>query len=152
QPDEGAFVDRTTLVLGSASDPHFARYRARAAAADGAIYELGEGTEPVTGGVLGTLDALPDGPFTVTVSADDAAENSDVLGRAVTIASIPPDALFELAPGTVLKRGAEPIVVRGSAADRNLAEYVLAFGVGPEPSYFVEIARSAQGGTGIVLG
>src|SRR6185436_3234822 len=45
-----------------------------------------------------------------------------------------------------------PITIRGTAFDLNLERYVLSYGPGPQPAYFVEIRRAPTGGDGIALG
>jgi subtilase family serine protease/flagellar hook assembly protein FlgD/WD40 repeat protein len=150
QPAEDAFVTRHAPLRGSVADPRLVEWRVDAVGNGGVATPLGSGTEPVDG-LLGTLDALDDGPYTLALAGADGAQNESSLARRITVDNTPPQAHIELAAGAVLRRGAQPIRVQGTAADLNLRDYVLSFGPGDAPAYFVEIRRATQGGEGVVL-
>ncbi len=152
EPAEGAFVDRTSPVRGSVDDPRLVRWRVSAADASGTLFVLGEGTEPRQATFLAALDLLADGPYTLVVAAEDEAENAGSQGLSFTVDSIAPEAGLDLRPLQVLRRGTDPIAVRGRATDLNFAEYVLSFGAGETPAVFVEIARGVTAGHGLTLG
>jgi subtilase family serine protease len=153
RPAEGAFLPRSTLVLGSAADVRLSEWRVSAATEAGAVIELGRGTEPVPAvSELGGLDALADGVYTLLLQAEDAAQNRSTSAALFTVDSVPPHVAIELAEGAVLRKGPQAIAIRGSASDVNLQEFVLSYGPGPSPGYFVTIRRAATGGHGILLG
>lgn len=151
-PGAGSFVDRTGPVRGSVDDPRLTRWSVSATDPAGALYALGQGTEPRQDSFLAPLDLLPDGPYTLVLGAEDEAENVASRGLSFTVDSIAPEAGLELRPRQVLRRGPQPIAVQGRATDLNLAEWVLSFGAGEVPASFVEIARGTAGGQGLTLG
>jgi hypothetical protein len=152
-PVSGAFALRNTPVHGLVQDPHLSGYVLTARSSLDGPVELARGGQNRTDFDLASFASLLDGSYVLTVSADDAAENRTDLDVPFTLDSTPPTVAFSSpAAGAVLRRGTAPIEVRGLALDANLQDYVLSFGAGPEPSSFVEIARSTQPGVEIVLG
>jgi hypothetical protein len=152
-PAPGSFETRNTPVHGLIQDPHLTGYVVGARSSLDGPVELARGVQSRSDFDLASLAGLVDGPYVLTVSADDAAENHADLEVPFTLDSTPPTVGFSSpSGGAVLRRGTSPIEFRGLALDANLEEYDLAFGAGPEPSSFVEIGRGTNGGAGIVLG
>ena len=77
-PVDGASVNGPVDVTGTATDPNFLRYElAYALAGDEAWTVIGEGTSPVSGGVLGTFDptVLVNDLYTLRLRVFDRGEN-----------------------------------------------------------------------------
>lgn len=79
QPASGGTITCLTQVLGTATDASFLRYEVGLAASGDTLFTLvGQGTTPVTAGVLGTLDPtlLGNGAWTLRLTVYDAAGNA----------------------------------------------------------------------------
>jgi subtilase family serine protease/Tol biopolymer transport system component/fibronectin type 3 domain-containing protein len=153
RPAAGAVVGRNEAVHGSVQDAQLAFYVVTATPPGGAPVELDRGVQARTDADLATLASLSDGPYTLTVSAEDVAGNRSSADVAVTVDSVVPRVLIA-APGVgaVVRKDAAPVVVTGAAVDANLSEYVLSVGPGASPAYFDEVARGSAGGESITLG
>lgn len=151
EPAEGAYVDRTAPVRGSVEDPLLVSYRVAATTPGGTLVELAQGSEPQHQAYLAALDVLPDGPYLLVVGGEDAAENIGSQAVNITVDSIAPEAALAFRPNEVLRRGSQPIDVKGRATDLNFESYELSFGPGPSPAGFTRIALGAAGGNGITL-
>ena len=137
-------------VRGTVNDPNLAAYAVTVTAADGSVVELGGGAQPRANADLALLSSLSDGPYMLSVSAADAAENRVLLERSFTVDSIAPAvSILAPLPGAVLPRGPEPATLLGSVLDLNLASYTLGFGAGADPSVLVELAQGTSGGPGL---
>ncbi|HEY2946701.1 MAG TPA: CARDB domain-containing protein, partial [Vicinamibacteria bacterium] len=152
RPPPGAFVVRSTAVHGSISDLHLVSYVIAATPSAGSPLELARGAQPRSSEDLASLSALTDGPYALSVRAEDAAENRAQVDVSLTIDSLAPTVVLVSPPGgAVLLKGATPIDVVGTVADDHLEAWTLRFGAGSEPAALSEIARSGTGGVAIPL-
>lgn len=153
EPGEGTFVDHDASVVGSVEDLRLSSFVVTVRPPGGSVIELARGNSNQALSPLAGLSTLTDGPYTLAVEAEDQAENRAQVSRGFVLDSVGPIvAIHSPANGAVLPKGAEPQAVLGAATDANLREWVLRYGPGADPAYFVEVRRSATGGFGIPLG
>lgn len=154
RPPPDGYVSRDAGVTGSIADPRLRVYVVEAAAPAGHSVELARGAQARTSEILASLESLADGRYTLSVSAEDLAENRSRLDVPFTLDSAPPLVRF-VSPtaDAVVPNGASPADVVGTVADDNLEGWVLSFGSGgaPSPAALVEIARSPVGGNALRL-
>ena len=135
RPAISAFVSRSQTVRGSVTDARLSSYLIEATPEGGVTVELGRGSQSRIGEDLASLALLADGPHTLIISAEDAAENRTQVQIPFVLDSLGPVAqLLTPAAAAVLRKGADPIDVVGTASDAYLQDCVLAFGAGPEPA------------------
>jgi subtilase family serine protease/Tol biopolymer transport system component/flagellar hook assembly protein FlgD len=153
-PVAGRCVTRQGSVHGSIEDRRVASYSVTATSATGGLaLELESGVQGQNDADLAQLNVLGEGAYTLSVLAEDAAQNRSQQDIPVLLDSIAPVVRLQSPlAGAMLLRGSEPIVVKGSAKDTNLQEVVLSFGPGNDPGYFVDITRGTTGGDAIPLG
>ncbi|MEO8306030.1 MAG: RHS repeat-associated core domain-containing protein [Betaproteobacteria bacterium] len=87
-PADGATVTAPTAVTGTATDANFLRYELALAAAGSDTWTLiSEGTSPVAGGALGTLDPtlLENGIYTLRLTVFDRGSNTTMAEVAVLV-------------------------------------------------------------------
>ncbi len=98
-PADGAAVTAAAAVVGTASDANFLRYElALAPAGDADFTVFAEGSSPVTGGTLGTLDptTLVNDLYTLRLTVFDRGGNRSVATRTVQISGNRKIGLFSL--------------------------------------------------------
>jgi RHS repeat-associated protein len=87
-PASGSSVSAPTQVVGTATDANFLRYELAVAPAGATAYTLiGEGTAPVTSGVLGTFDPtlLINDLYTIRLTVFDSGDNESVATTTVQV-------------------------------------------------------------------
>ncbi|MEM6797052.1 MAG: Ig-like domain repeat protein, partial [Acidobacteriota bacterium] len=93
-PAPGDFVTGPVAIVGTATDPHLGFYEVEISPAGaGAFSVLLFGVDPVSGGALGTWQALPeDGAYDLRLIAEDAVRNrSEILVTGVQVDTEPPE-------------------------------------------------------------
>jgi YVTN family beta-propeller protein len=142
-PTAGQCLARTgATIQGSIQDAHLASWVVSAVTTGAPAVELARDVQAPASATLASIGALLEGPYTLTVVASDAGENSKTVERAFTVVASQPDIRWTApAAGAVLDRLAGPIAVQGSAHGVGLRHWTLSFGAGTEPARFIPIAQ-----------
>ncbi|MEO8359207.1 MAG: FlgD immunoglobulin-like domain containing protein [Vicinamibacteria bacterium] len=147
EPGAGSFVTRQVNVQGSITDPHLAFYRIDELEA-GQLLASGSNQQVET--ELAPLVTSGDGVKRLRVTATDTAENERLVERTFTVDSQPPRVAITAPIGLVAKDQG-PLGIIGDAEDDHLVTTDLAFGEGPQPGAFVDLAHGSLAGRALSL-
>jgi hypothetical protein len=140
-------VTATGQVQGSITDQHLNTYTVSLTETPLGPQTrlLSSGTSNAVTAHLGSLQGLQEGRYTLKVEARDAGENSATTQVVFVVDNTPPVVdLTAPAPGSVLGRKQNPVVVKGVITETHVARYQLNVSAGAEPSAWVSLANSTQ--------
>ncbi len=146
RPGNG-FAAGSGSVVGTISDPLIASYSVELASGAplGAWTVLDAGTANRVDAPLGSLDGLPEGPHTLRVRAEDAAENRIERILPFVVDNTPPQlAITAPAVGAIVGMAGDPIAIVGAIVEEHLASWRLEVGVGDSPSSWMPLASGSE--------
>ena len=147
-PKDKSFLTVADLaVLGTVSDSTMAEYSVRYAGIAGSTL-IDQGSQSRTGYTFGSLNAISEGDYTLTVRARDLGENEANKTIAFTIDRTPPVVKLDTPKegayygGTLSALSSQPsasIVITGSLVEKNLDTFSLRYGLGDAPAQWIDL-------------
>jgi Tol biopolymer transport system component/flagellar hook assembly protein FlgD/fibronectin type 3 domain-containing protein len=151
-PKDNSFLAVTDLaVIGTVSDSSMAEYSLSYAGAAGSTL-IDQGSQSRTGYTFGSLNAISEGDYTLTVRAKDLGENETNKTTAFTIDRTPPAVKLDTSKegayygGTSSALSSQPsasITVTGSIVEKNLDIFNLRYGLGDNPSQWIDLVTGS---------
>jgi Tol biopolymer transport system component/flagellar hook assembly protein FlgD/subtilase family serine protease/fibronectin type 3 domain-containing protein len=134
------FVNANEMVVnGSISDPNFSSYSLRVSGPDGTSI-LSEGAEGRENYSFGTISALKEERYSISIEAKDQGENQSLLTRNFTVDRTPPKVTLDTPKGGEYYGDAKNVIdLTGSIVERNIARYSLRFSASESPTEWQEI-------------
>ena len=146
RPAEGV-VTASGYVQGSIVDAHLQRYTVSLTETpDGPeTTVLSQGKVNAVEANLGLLQGLQEGPYTLTIEAEDLGE-IEVVQQFPFIVDNTPPAVELIAPGAESMLGAKhhPVTIFGHIQDDHLSQYRLRVGKGSEPVTWTELVHATS--------
>ncbi|NOZ67934.1 MAG: hypothetical protein GXP46_01490, partial [Deferribacteres bacterium] len=143
QPPEDSYINAGDIaVTGTISDENIIEYTVTYTGDAGAelLDSGGRSREDYT---FGILDSLPEGGYTLDISARDAGENTTVKSIAFTIDRTPPRVALETPEdGEYYGAGRDTVRITGTVVEENLRVYSLKYGPGESPSEWKELVTA----------
>jgi VCBS repeat-containing protein len=139
EPSENAYLFSDVTVFGTVSDSHLSEYNVSWTGAS-ASDVLHQGIQSRTGYTFGTLRDFAEGDYTLSVTAQDLAENSTSTSIPFTIDRTPPRAVLDApANGAYYGSGKDTINISGTIEETNLETYRLRYCSGESPTEWVDL-------------
>ena len=141
-PADAAFVRGDLAVTGSASDLHLDSYGVSyAVQPGGAATVLDQGRQSRTDYRFGALAGLADGLYSLTLTAEDGAQNISSRTIAFTVDNVAPEVALTAPASGAFAGGPVPAVeIRGTVRDAHLLDWTLRIGAGTDPQAWTALA------------
>ena len=133
-PADGTYVRTDFTVMGSITDPGLSEY---SLSLSGASFSsiIDQGNQERNNFAFAILSDLSDGPYTLTVKAKDAAENSMEKSISFTVDKTAPLLTLDAVNNGGYYGGQNPVVaVSGTIEEKNLDTFSLRYGFGDSPT------------------
>jgi flagellar hook assembly protein FlgD/fibronectin type 3 domain-containing protein len=139
-PQDQAYLSATTLaVSGRIEDRRLVDYALKLAGPQGELL-LDAGRQNRAGHTFAVLESLPEGAYTFSATATDAAGNVTQLPRSFVIDRTPPVLSFSApAAGAFFTAEDAAILLSGTVLEPNLSRYSLQVGSGQAPLHWQEL-------------
>jgi Tol biopolymer transport system component/subtilase family serine protease/flagellar hook assembly protein FlgD/prenyltransferase beta subunit len=140
QPVNNIFLNKTQIpIIGTIDESNPASYTVSLTTPSATLI-LDSGSQARSAYTFGTLSDVPDGSYTLTITAKDSGENSTTISRMFTVDRTVPTVLLS-SPGNDVFYGSvkNVISVTGSIAEANLEKYAVRLGSGTSPTVWQEL-------------
>ncbi len=139
-PQDQAYLSAGTLtVAGRINDRHLTEYSLKLMGIQGTT-TIDAGRQNREDYTFGVLEGMPEGAYTFSATATDAAGNATEISRNFVIDRTPPDVAFTAPSANAFyKVDDATIEVTGTVREPNLAQYSLRYGFGQAPLQWHEL-------------
>lgn len=147
-PKDNSFLTVADLaVIGTVSDSNMVEYSVSYAGAAGSAL-IDQGSQSRTGYTFGSLNAISEGDYTLTVRAKDLGENEINKTTVFTIDRTPPVVKLDTpkegeyyggASATLSSQPSASIAITGSLVELNLETFSLRYGLGDAPAQWTDL-------------
>ncbi len=140
QPLSDSYLKYNTFsVTGTIADNNIREYSI-SYTGDGGNISIDAGNQNRQNYIFGTLTELPEGKYTLNISAKDNAENITVKNTTFTVDKTPPSVVLNTPKnGEYYGSSNNVINVTGSIVEKNLDKYSVRYGAGDSPAQWTEL-------------
>lgn len=139
KPVDNSYIRTEVTVNGNVSDKNLSEYSVAYTGDSGTVL-LDSGNQSREGFVFGTLNEHPEGNYTLNIKAKDFAENANEKNIVFTIDRTSPKVILE-APRDDEYYGSDKNIINisGSIVEKNLEIFSLRYGLGDNPSQWMDL-------------